>query len=99
MSIEIKKLKNSKAIVLVTGKFNVLHPGHLRLLKFAKECGSRLIVAVESDLLAGKSAHVSEKLRLEGVQSNTFVNEAFIYHDSVIDVIKKLHPDIVVKGK
>ncbi|NQU63052.1 MAG: adenylyltransferase/cytidyltransferase family protein [SAR324 cluster bacterium] len=54
--------------VLVSGSFNVLHPGHLRLLRFAKECGDRLIVGVYSDRIAAKAAHVHEHLRLEGVQ-------------------------------
>ena len=54
-----------KNTVLVSGNFNILHPGHLRLLRFAKECGNRLIVAVESDRIAGINAHVHENLRLE----------------------------------
>jgi len=50
--------------VFVSGHFNVLHPGHLRLLRFAKEYGDRLIVAVQSDRIAGNAAHVPEQLRL-----------------------------------
>ncbi|MFM7615722.1 MAG: adenylyltransferase/cytidyltransferase family protein [Synechococcales cyanobacterium] len=50
----------SSKTVFVSGNFNVLHPGHLRLLRFAKECGDRLIVAVQSDRMAGKGAHVTE---------------------------------------
>lgn len=84
--------------VLVSGHFNVLHPGHLRLLRFARECGQYLIVAVESDRLAGSAAHVPEALRLEGVQSNTWVDRAFITDESVSQVISRLRPDIVVKG-
>lgn len=85
--------------VLVSGHFNVIHPGHLRLLRFAKECGSRLIVAVESDDLAGDAAHIPEQLRLEGVRSNSYVDEAFIIGEPVEAVIERLKPDIVVKGK
>jgi rfaE bifunctional protein kinase chain/domain len=85
--------------VLVSGNFNVLHPGHLRLLRFAKECGDRLLVAVESDRVAGERAHLHEHLRLEGIRSNSFVDEAFILDEPVIDVITRLKPDVVVKGK
>lgn len=85
--------------VFVSGRFNVLHPGHLRLLRFAKEYGGRLIVGVESDRQAGQGAHVPELLRLEGVQSNNWVDEAFIMHEPVDAVITRLRPDIVVKGK
>jgi rfaE bifunctional protein kinase chain/domain len=85
--------------VLVSGHFNVIHPGHLRLFRFAKECGSRLIVAVENDGLAGDAAHVPEHLRLEGVVSNAYVDVAFLTHEPIGQVIEKWRPDIVVKGK
>jgi rfaE bifunctional protein kinase chain/domain len=86
-------------IVFVSGHFNVLHPGHVRLLRFAKECGDRLIVAVESDRVAGSAAHVHEQLRLEGIQSNVWVDEAFLLDGPVADLIARLQPDVVVKGK
>ena len=85
--------------VFVSGSFNVLHPGHVRLLRFARECGDRLIVAVQSDHLAGNAAHVHEHLRLEGVQSIGWVDEAFIVDEPVTALIARLRPDIVVKGK
>ena len=86
-------------IVLVSGHFNVLHPGHVRLLRFAKECGDKLIVAVESDRLAKNAAHVPEQLRLEGVQSNVWVDEAFLFDEPVANLIARVRPDVVVKGK
>lgn len=85
--------------VFVSGHFNVLHPGHLRLLRFAKEYGGRLVVAVESDRLAGSAALVPEQLRLEGIQSNSWVDEAFVVDEPVAAVIARLRPDFVVKGK
>ena len=89
----------SQRVVFVSGNFNVLHPGHLRLLRFAKEYGDRLVVAVESDRIAGIAAHVPEQLRLEGVQSNSWVDEAFIMDEPVTGLLARLRPDIVVKGK
>jgi rfaE bifunctional protein kinase chain/domain len=86
-------------IVFVSGHFNVLHPGHVRLLRFAKECGDRLVVAVESDRIAGEAAHVPEQLRLEGVQSNIWVDEAFLLDEPIAELIARLKPDVVVKGK
>ena len=86
-------------VVLVSGNFNVLHPGHMRLLRFARECGTRLLVAVYSDRIAGKGAHVPEALRLEGLQSNGWVDEAFLMDEPITDIIGRIRPDIVVKGK
>ena len=85
--------------VLVAGAFNVLHPGHIRLLRFARECGDKLIVAVHSDRLAAAAAHVPEQLRLEGILSNSWVDEAFILDEPVTNLISQLRPDIVVKGR
>lgn len=85
--------------VFVYGSFNVLHPGHLRLLRFAKDCGERLIVAVQSDRIAGNAAHVQEALRLESVQSIAWVDDAFIFDEPLVDLISRLKPDVVVKGK
>lgn len=89
----------TRKTVFVSGHFNVVHPGHLRLLRFAKECGDYLIVAVISDQIAGKYAHVPEKMRLEGIESNSWVNESFIINEPISDAIENLKPDIVVKGK
>ena len=91
--------KNKITTVLVSGNFNILHPGHLRLLRFAKESGDYLIVAVESDRIAGDAAHVPEQLRVEGARSNSWVDEVFLFDESIEGLIQRLQPDIVVKGR
>ena len=90
------KIKRS---VFVSGVFNVIHPGHLRLLRFAKESGDTLIVCVLSDKLAGGNAHVPEALRFESVKSISYVDDVFIARDSIEQVLLDIKPDIVVKGK
>jgi rfaE bifunctional protein kinase chain/domain len=90
---------NKPLTVFISGNFNVIHPGHLRLFRFAKECGDRLIVAVESDIIAGKRAHVPEQLRFEGVASNNWVDETVLLDESLSQIILKLKPDVIVKGK
>lgn len=85
--------------VLVQGNFDILHPGHIRLLKFARECGHKLLVAVNSDESIGYSALVDERHRLEVVQSIEYVDEAFLTDDDVVSLVRKLMPWAVVKGK
>jgi len=85
--------------VFVSGNFNVLHPGHLRLLRFAKEYGDYLIVGVQSDRIAANAAHVPEQYRLEMVKANSWVDEAFLLDEPVTEVLERLRPAIVVKGK
>jgi rfaE bifunctional protein kinase chain/domain len=84
--------------VFVSGDFNILHPGHLRLLKFAKESGSYLIVGVNSDTIAFNKS-LPETFRLESVKATSYVDEAFILDESANSWIEKNQPDIVVKGK
>lgn len=83
--------------VFVYGDFNILHPGHLRLLKFAKDSGNYLIVGVNSDKLSDKE--ITENIRLESLKATSYVDEAFVMRESSFEWIKKYKPDIVVKGK
>ena len=85
--------------VFISGNFNILHPGHQRLIKFASELGDRLIVGVNSDFIAGDQAFISEEYRLEGVKNNVWVSEAFLLEAKIEEYLQTLKPDIVVKGK
>ncbi len=87
-----------KRIVFVSGTFNIVHPGHLRLLRFAAECGDYLVIGVLSDRLAS-SAHLSHDLRLEGVTAISWVDRAFVLHDAPEAFIAELRPAVVIKGK
>lgn len=85
--------------VFVSGNFNIVHPGHLRLLKFARESGQKLVVGVISDKLAENRSLLPQELRLEGVRATNYVDESFILDIPVTEYIKSNKPDIVVKGK
>lgn len=88
-----------KKIVLVTGNFNILHPGHIRLLRFAKECGDTLVVAVNSDARINNPEYLEQQHRLEVVSSLEYVDHAFINTQPVESLIQELKPWAVVKGK
>jgi rfaE bifunctional protein kinase chain/domain len=88
-----------KKNILVIGNFDVLHPGHIRLLKFAKECGDHLSVAVNTDQNMHTKSRVNQQHRLEMVQYLQFVDHAFIHDDSTNALIERLKPWAIVKGK
>ena len=94
--IEAKRQPGGR-IVFVSGNFNIVHPGHLRLLNFAASCGDLLVVGVYDNRLA--SALLPQQLRLEGVQSIGVVGYAFLLRVRPEVFIRHLRPDIVVKGK
>lgn len=85
--------------VFVSGTFNVIHPGHQRLLKFAKSLGDKLIVGVVSDKKLDGKSFISQNLRLEGIKSNVNVDEALIINSSIEKILSRIKPNIVVKGK
>jgi cytidyltransferase-like protein len=89
---------NGKRVVFVSGTFNIVHPGHLRLLRFAAECGDFLVVGVLDERLA-QNAQLSEDMRLEGVAAISWVGHAFVLRDPPQDFIAELRPAVVVKGR
>lgn len=91
-------MRTKKRNVFVYGDFNILHPGHLRLLKFAKESGSFLSVGVNSDDITFNKG-INQEVRLESIKATSYVDEAFILKESAVEYIKEHKPDIVVKGK
>jgi rfaE bifunctional protein kinase chain/domain len=95
---EIRKLAGARTrIAFVSGAFNTVHPGHLRLLRFAAECADFLVVGVTDN--HSERALIPEELRLEGIRVLSFVNYAFTLTTPPELLIRQLQPEVVVKGK
>lgn len=63
--------------ILTYGTFDLLHKGHIRILKRAKELGDYLIVAVSTDefnALKGKKAYYSYEERKEILEAIKYVD-------------------------
>jgi len=92
-------------IVSVNGCFDLLHSGHLDLLKFAKAQGNRLIVLLNSDSsikkLKGKDRPIfSQSDREKMLLSLKYVDEVIVFdEDTPIKWLQTLHPDIHIKSK
>jgi rfaE bifunctional protein kinase chain/domain len=86
-----------QTIAFVSGNFNVVHPGHLRLLKFAAEQADVLVVGVNPDSTPGVT--VTHEMRLENVRSIAVVQHVVRLDKSTSDFIARLKPSVVVKGK
>jgi len=88
----------NKKIVFISGKFNFIHPGHLRLINFAKTCGDILIVGLFNDDYS--EVFVSEKDRVSSINQLEAIDEVIVFpNDSLNSIIEKLEPSIVVKGR
>lgn len=88
---------DGKTMAFVSGNFNVVHPGHLRLLKFAAEQADTLVVGVTPDSASGVT--VPQEMRLENVRSIALVNQVVRLDGSSAAFIDALRPNVVVKGK
>jgi D-beta-D-heptose 7-phosphate kinase/D-beta-D-heptose 1-phosphate adenosyltransferase len=89
--------------VIVNGTFDIIHPGHLALLNYAKSLGDSLVVAIDTDdrvkELKGPSRPINNqnerKLLLENLRA---VDEVYLF-DSKEELIKLISGcDIMVKG-
>jgi len=85
--------------VFISGNFSVLHPGHIRLFHLAKRLGQKLVVGINSDLSVVSSMKVPLDLRIESLKSIQMVDEVVVIDSNLVEVIKKLKPDFVLKGK
>jgi rfaE bifunctional protein nucleotidyltransferase chain/domain len=96
--------KSGEKVILANGCFDVLHVGHVRYVKAAKELGGKLIVAVNSDdsvrLLKGEGRpHMPENERAEILAALADVDAVVIFPEAdVRPLIREIHPDIQAKG-
>jgi len=91
-------------VVFTNGVFDLLHPGHVRYLQDARRLGDALIVGVNSDrsVRANKGAErpvTAEAERMEILLALECVDAAAIFDDDTpADIIRRVQPDVLVKG-
>jgi rfaE bifunctional protein nucleotidyltransferase chain/domain len=96
--------KSGEKVTLANGCFDVLHVGHVRYVKAAKELGGKLIVALNSDdsvrMLKGEGRpHMPENERAEILAALADVDAVVIFSEpDVRPLIREIHPDIQAKG-
>lgn len=87
-------MNKSSAKALVSGKFQVIHPGHIRLFKLAHEISHELVVALDVSGL-----HEDDiTWRVQALQNINFVDKVLTYEKDIEEVLEKERPEIVVKG-
>ena len=87
-----------KKVVFVSGNFNIIHPGHIRLLSFARSCGDVLLVGLFSDGLA--DAFLRFEDRRASLEALEAVSEVFeLDPHELTDCLGVVKPHVVVKGK
>jgi rfaE bifunctional protein nucleotidyltransferase chain/domain len=91
-------------VVFTNGCYDILHPGHVRLLERARSLGDVLILALNTDAsvarlkgptrpLMPEEERAAMALALESVDAVTFFDE-----DTPRELIAEVLPDILIKG-
>jgi len=93
-----------RTVVFTNGCYDILHPGHIRLLERARGLGDVLILALNTDASVARLKGLSRPLiseferarmalALEAVDAVTFFDE-----DTPRELIAEVLPDVLVKG-
>ncbi len=96
--------RDGKIVVFTNGCYDILHPGHIRLLEKARSLGDILILALNTDAsvarlkgptrpLIPERERAQMALALEAVDAVTFFDE-----DTPRELIAEVLPDILIKG-
>jgi|SRR5215471_3705580 len=91
-------------VTLANGNFDLLHVGHVRYLRGAKELGGKLVVAINSDssvrsLKGEQRPLMPEDERAEIVAALADVDAVVIFPElDVRALIREIRPDVQAKG-
>ena len=103
-NLESSKGNKEQVIVFTNGCFDIIHSGHLDLLKEARSYGDKLIVGLNSDksiskLKGPERPIIGQSERKKILLALKYVDEVIIFNEeNPLKLIKKLKPSILVKG-
>ena len=91
--------------IFVNGTFDILHPGHIQLLNYAKSLGDNLTVGIDSDRRVAEKKGPTRPVNGVGDRAYMLQNLKAVDHIVIFDsdeeleqCIKTVKPDIMVVG-
>ena len=91
-----------KSVIMCHGVFDIVHPGHLRHLMYAKQKADILVASVTADthiLKADHRPYIPQELRAENLAALEMVDYVIVDpNPTPIEHIKVLQPDYFAKG-
>jgi rfaE bifunctional protein nucleotidyltransferase chain/domain len=103
-TIAVGLKQEGRRIVFTNGCFDIIHIGHIRYLRSARQYGDILIVGLNSDesvrkIKGDKRPIVPQTERAEVLSSVRFVDYVVIFNEpDPYSVIAAVRPDVLVKG-
>jgi rfaE bifunctional protein nucleotidyltransferase chain/domain len=94
-----------RSVVFTNGCFDLLHPGHVRSLREARDFGDLLVVGLNSDRSVGRLGKgpgrpiLGENERAELLAALEMVDFVTLFdEDTPLELIRTVEPDVLVKG-
>ena len=93
-----------KELIFTNGVFDILHKGHLDLLKFAKNNSLKLIVGINSDRSVKSNKGSSRPFnslnkRIQKLKKTKLISKIIVFDEKTpLKLIKKLKPELIIKG-
>jgi len=92
-----------RRVVHCHGCFDIVHPGHIRHLRQARQLGDVLLITITGDSGIGKGAGrplIPQELRAENLAALDFVDWVYVEPDATaVGLLRDVRPDVYVKGQ
>jgi rfaE bifunctional protein nucleotidyltransferase chain/domain len=104
VSLAARQRASGARIVFTNGVFDLLHPGHLRYLQYARSLGDLLIVGLNGDASVRRNKGAGRPINLESERGEVLaalacVDAVVLFDDDTpASIIDAIQPDILVKG-
>lgn len=91
-------------VIFTNGCFDIIHRGHVELLKYASSLGEKLVVGLNTDESVRKNKGPERPFNTQDdrkavLQSIRWVDEVVLFNEKTpINLINRIKPDIIVKG-
>jgi rfaE bifunctional protein kinase chain/domain/rfaE bifunctional protein nucleotidyltransferase chain/domain len=103
LSLRESARQQGRTVVHCHGCFDIVHPGHIQHLQFAKSLADILIVSVSSDSHVNKGINrplIPDDLRASSVAALECVDFVYVNPDpTAVELLEQLRPDVYVKGR
>src|SRR5581483_10733096 len=103
LSFRDQARRDGQTVVHCHGCFDIVHPGHIHHLQYAKSLGDVLVVSVSADSQVNKGVHrplIPDDLRVASLAALECVDAVYLNPDpTAAELLEQLKPDIYVKGR
>tara|TARA_Y100001958_G_C20899172_1_gene322081 strand:- start:41 stop:472 length:432 start_codon:yes stop_codon:yes gene_type:complete len=93
-----------KNVVFTNGVFDLIHKGHIDLLKFSRKIGKNLILGINTDISVkknkGRNRPINKlKIRKQNLYKLKLIDKIISFNEKTPKkLIKKIKPDVIIKG-